>query len=229
MAVVPKTKAGKVAWFKSRLSLWEANSVAMGSSASEITAFAALVSAAEAAVNEQTESETAFRGKVEAADEAVAAMDVAGATIISEVRTKARTAGPVVYQLSGIPVPLTPSPKGDPGTPEALKVELDGNGGLILTWRCSNPPGAQGTFYQVFRNDTGNAAGPFTSLGVAGGKKFIDESVPMGATAIVYKIRAIRTTAGGMWATFNVVFGSNAGGGTMVTAVADTTAPKLAA
>lgn len=230
MAVVPKTKAGKVAWFKSRLSLWQTNAVAMGSSAAEVTAFAALVSAAEAAVNDQAESETAFRGKVEAADDAVAAMDVAGATIISEVRTKARTAGPVVYQLSGIPVPPTPSAKGDPGTPTDLKAQLDGNGALILTWKCVNPAGVQGTFYQVYRNDAGNIAGPFTALGVAGAKKYVDDTVPAGATAIVYKIRAIRTTAAGMWATFNVVFGSNTGGGgAMVTAVADSTAPKLAA
>jgi hypothetical protein len=54
--------------------------------------------------------------------------------------------------------------------------------------------------------------------------------ITAGATAIVYKIRAIRTTAAGLWATFNVVFGSNTGGGGMtVSAVADSSAPKLAA
>ena len=228
MGLVPRTKAGKVAWFKSKLALWQANAVAMGSSVAEITAFAAKVDAAEVALNEQAESETAFRGKVETADELIEAMDVAGATIIAEVRTKSRTAGDVVYQLSGIPVPPTPSPKGDPGTPTDLKAQLDGNGALILTWKCVNPAGVQGTFYQVYRNDTGNVAGPFAALGVAGGKKYIDGTVPAGATAIVYKIRAIRTTAAGMWATFNVVFGSNTGG-TMVTAVADNNPPKLAA
>ena len=64
MALVPDTKAGKVAFYKSRLALWTENSVAIGSSAAEITALSALVTAAEAAVLDQDEKHETARSYV---------------------------------------------------------------------------------------------------------------------------------------------------------------------
>ena len=61
-----------------------------------------------------------------------------------------------------------------------------------------------------------------------GKKEFIDDSIPAGKTALMYKIQAVRSTAVGDWATFNVFFGTNASGLTTATLV-EGPATKLAA
>ena len=57
----------------------------------------------------------------------------------------------------------------------------DGNGALIMKWKCANPAGSSGTVYQVFRRIGGT--GEFTYLGGCGTKEFIDATIPAGATA----------------------------------------------
>lgn len=124
----------------------------------------------------------------------------------------------------GISVRATPTPVGDPGTPEALDVALDGAGGLILKWKCPNPAGSVGTMYQVYRRVT--PTGEFTYLGGSGEKKFTDSTIPAGSSQVTYKIQAVRSTAVGLWAQFNVLFGVS-GGGEMTASVE--AAPRLAA
>lgn len=132
--------------------------------------------------------------------------------------------------LAEIPAPATPEPKGPPGTPNTMTVTLNGNGSLNLKWKCPNPAGTSGTVYQVYRRVGGT--GEFTYLGGSGAKLFVDATVPAGATQLTYQIQAVRSTAIGLWATFNVNFGTNVGGGvtaSVTEAVATTQAPKLAA
>jgi len=110
----------------------------------------------------------------------------------------------------GLSVRATPTPVGDPGTPYAFKVMLDG-GTLVLKWKCANPRAARGTIYQIWREVNG---APPTYLGGSGLKKFIDATVPAGSAAVTYKIQAMRSKAVGMWAVFVVSFGI---GGTTAT------------
>jgi hypothetical protein len=152
------------------------------------------------------------------------AMTNAGMAIIEQVRTKARSSGEGVYPLANIPAPATPTPVGPPGTPDTFKVSLDGAGGLILTWKCANPAGSVGTMYQVYRRVT--PTGEFTYIGGTGTREFTDVTVPAGSSQVTYKIQAVRSTAVGLWAQFNVLFGVS-GSGEMTAAVE--TAPKLAA
>jgi hypothetical protein len=80
--------------------------------------------------------------------------------------------------------------------------------------------------YQVFRRNTPD--GEFNYLGGTGDKKFVDSTLPAGSSQVAYQIHAVRSTAVGAWAQFDVSFGVG-GSGTTVTSVVETNAPKIAA
>ncbi len=80
--------------------------------------------------------------------------------------------------------------------------------------------------YQVYRQTT--AEGEFESLGIAGEKKFVDSTIPAGSSTITYKIRGIRPTAAGLWATFQVMLGVGSSG-KLIAKVTPTPATKIAA
>jgi hypothetical protein len=122
----------------------------------------------------------------------------------------------------GLTVPAQRRPGRAPGTPSDFKVTLASDGSLTMTWKCDNG-GVGGTMYQIFRRV--GAVGEFQYVGGAGGKKFIDATVPAGASQVTYQIQGMRSTAIGQWAQFNVNFGTS-GGNALVT---ETQPVKLAA
>jgi hypothetical protein len=125
----------------------------------------------------------------------------------------------------GLNVRAIPAPRPAPGQPTDFKASLvPGEAALDITWKCANPPGTQGTIYQVYRQTTPDA---WVHLGDAGVKRFIDATVPM-AAQLTYKVRGIRSTVAGLWGTFVVTFGADGFGGAM-TASVNEPAPKLAA
>jgi hypothetical protein len=226
MALVPSTKQGKIAFFQSKLTAWQANAVAMGSSVAAITAFQALVTAAADAMTAQDEAESAFRAKVGVADLAVDAMCNAGADVITQVRLKSRTAGDVVFTLAELPIPGTPTPVGTPGLPYKIVATLNPNGSLSFTRKCNNPRGCDGEIYQVYRKV--DATGDYEYLGGSGERKFIDLTVPQGVPSVMYQIQGTRSTSVGLEANFTVNFGTTSGGGGMMTASVVNTTPKPA-
>ena len=116
-------------------------------------------------------------------------------------------------ELLGVTVKSgTHAPKGPPGAVSNFKVQLEGNGAPTLKWTSDNPPGTQGTMYQIWRKI---GDGAFTYCAGTGAKTFTDNNVPVGTSSITYQIQAVRSTAGGPWAQFNVNFGT--GGETSVT------------
>ncbi|MGH7214903.1 MAG: hypothetical protein ACREIT_09080, partial [Tepidisphaeraceae bacterium] len=125
--------------------------------------------------------------------------------IVLQVRSEAAHAGDGVYSLASIPVPAKASPIAPPGKPSAFEAALDVTGALTLTWKCKNPRGSQGTIYQLWRKIDGGA---LTYIGGAGRRRFVDATVPAGSAGVVYQIQAVRSTAKGEWATFNVNLGT---------------------
>lgn len=104
----------------------------------------------------------------------------------------------------GISVRGTPAPRPAPGTPFKFVVTLQSDGSLMLGWKCNNPKGAGGTMYQVFRRV--GTSGDFVYLGGSGKKDFVDATIPAGTSQVTYKIQAVRSTAIGEWAEYNVNF-----------------------
>ena len=149
--------------------------------------------------------------------EAIRSMSEAGADVIQSIRTKAGVDGPGIWTLADLPVPATPSPVAAPGTADSFKAELVQGGALMLSFKCQNPKGAQGTVYQVARQVAGGA---MVILGATGKKTFIDETLPSGLTQVTYKITAIRSTRQGLPAEFTVKFGVGGSGEMTATVIA---------
>jgi hypothetical protein len=227
MGLLPEGHAARIAWFRSRTTIWTSNALVIGTTAAMVTDVDAKATAAADALAAQEAAQNAAKAATQTLRDAMAALTNSGNIVIEQVRTKARTAGDGVYPLANIPAPATGTPMPPPGQPTDLKVALDATGALGLSWKCVNPPGARGTTYNVFRRI--GAVGEFTYLGGSGVKELVDETVPAGAALVMYKIQAVRSTSVGPWNVFNVFFGVDTGGAAMVMSVAVAASPKMAA
>ena len=231
MGLMPKKKIEQLGFCEAHVEPWTDNAVAIGSSAPTVADFSTKTTAARAAYVVKQAAEEAVRNANADFDMALLAATTAAADIIKQVRAKAATSGNSIYTLASLPIPATPAPVGPPGTPEALKIELNPDGSLKMTFKCPNPAGSHGTLYHVFRSTTG-ASDDYTFVGGAGERKFTDSTVPSGLSIVYYKIQAVRTTAIGVAGEFIVRFGNGAAGeGISVTALTPTPtpAPKMAA
>jgi hypothetical protein len=227
MAVVPDKQIEKVQFYENHSEPFTEHATAIGVTSTEVTDLVTKTAAARAAYDAQQTARQAAKAATESFDNAARAMGIAGAALLKKIRAKAeQTGNPDVYTLAQIPAPPTPSARPAPGTPTNLTIKLDGNGALILKFKCSNPAGTSGTMYQIYRS-VGD--GEFQYLGGCGEKRYVDATVPAGATKLTYQIQAVRSTAVGMWATFNVNFGTNAGGGATASVGSVTASPRIAA
>ncbi|CAN5644026.1 hypothetical protein BH09PLA1_BH09PLA1_34570 [soil metagenome] len=220
MRVVPRNKQPQVQFFMTHLEKWTANSEAIGTTPEMVATLADQTEAARLALVEQQMAQQATRNATLKCQIALERMATTGAAILLQIRARAQTEGAGVYSLALLTAPAKASPIGAPGTPTEFTYMLDTRGALKLRWKCKNPRGAVGTIYEVRRSI--GMEGELTFLGTTGQKRLIDDTIPAGTSRIVYQIRAIRSTAVGDWAMFNVSFGTTS-------ASATTRVAKLAA
>jgi hypothetical protein len=223
MPIVPEKAADKITWFEAHHAPFTANATAIGTTTAEVSALAALVTAARARQVAQIAAQEAARTATNEYNNAVAAMALAGSDILIKVKARAATGGHAIYDLAQIPPPATPSPVGPPGMPTAFRVALKPDGALELSWKCANPRGSAGTIYQVLRKI---GAGEFSVIGGSGTRKFVDGTVPAGVASVVYRVQAIRSTQVGTANDVTVNFGVSGGGQATASAAPQ---PKLAA
>lgn len=224
---VPNGKNAKISYFEAKAPIWVTNAAALGVPVALANSLQTKATAARAAFDAQQAAKAAWLTALGDCNIACAEMAQVGGQVVTLIRGTAKVEGDSIYTLAGLPIPPVPSPVPPPGQPYDPKTVLDGNGAVILTWKCANPPGAQGTTYQIYRQFSENDTPVYLS-GV-GEKKFVDATIPAGATLVVYKIQAVRSTAVGLWATFTVQFGTNAGGEATASVSSAASAPKLAA
>jgi hypothetical protein len=208
MSLVPRKFAERIQFFEDHIPPWTTNAVAIGTTTTAVSSLETQTQAARDAYDAQQAAQQAAEAATDALRQAVATMSNTGAAIIEQVRTKARSVGDSVYPLAEIPAPAIPGPTGPPGKPTEFGAELTELGQLKLKWKCANPVGTTGTVYQIWRRV--NGAEP-TYLGGSGSKDFVDNTIPAGVTSVIYMIQAVRSTAVGEWATFNVNFGTGSG------------------
>jgi hypothetical protein len=223
MSVLPKAKVARIEFCEQHNTPWSTNAVAIGTTTTAVTDLATKAAAARDAFNAQQEAQNAAKSATNTFNMAVEAMTAAAAEIIKQIKTKAGIDGNGVYSLADIPVPATPSPMGELGTPHSFKAELGVTGELALTWKNTNPVGASGVVYQIWRRAT--PTGEFEYLGGVGEKKFVDATIPAGSSEVAYQVQAVRSTSVGPFAEFSVRFGA---AGSTTTTVTEAQ-PKLAA
>jgi len=229
MSVVPQKTVDKIQFFEDHIAPWTTNATAIGTTTTAVTALDTKTQAARDSYTAQQVAQAVAKAATETLKQAVAEMATSGSAIIDQIRAAAKNTGDGVYPLAQIPAPATPSPVGAPGQPNNFAVELAADGALTINWKCANPVGCVGTIYQVWRRTT--ADGEFAYLGGTGERKFVDATIPAGSSQVTYQMQAVRSTAAGPWAQFNVNFGTGAGAGAgaMSAAVVETAEIKRAA
>ncbi|HMN41925.1 MAG TPA: hypothetical protein PKE29_13860 [Phycisphaerales bacterium] len=227
MPIVPTTYLGKIEFYEAHIPVWTAAPAAIGLVAADCTLLDARIKAAREAYTLQQAALDAAKSATEKMHLAVKAMHALGSADIAKIKAFAdATNNPGVYPAANLPAPATPTPVGPPGTPSDFIVTLMQSGAVNLRWKCANPTGGGGTNYKIQRRVGG---GGFALMGITGVRTFTDETIPAGASGVVYQITAFRSTTSGMPAQFNVNFGVG-GDGTVFATVTEVTTPmKMAA
>jgi hypothetical protein len=210
MNLVPRNNSGKIQFFKGRLEQWADRAVEIGTSDAAVADLSEKTAIARQAYMEQQAAIQAARAATLRLNNAIDDMASAGASIIMQIKSKARLDGNEIYSEASISPPDKRSPIAEPGKPYMFTTNLDQIGILTLKWKCDNPRGSKGTMYQVFRQivPMGGSPGKFEYIGKSGTKKFVDSTIPMGAGGqITYQVQAIRSTKSGPAAFHTVNFG----------------------
>lgn len=210
MSVLPSKAVDRIAFCEEHVPVWSSAATSIGTTAAAVTDLEAKTVAARDALLAQGEKQEASRAATNDLHLALQAMVDAAADILKQIKAKAAVSGEGIYSLAQIPAPALPSPRPAPGKPTDLRATLDDSGLLNLKWKCANPSGTSGTIYQVWRRI--GPSGDFTYIGGTGTRSFVDATLPAGAAQVTYQIQAVRSTAAGPWAQFNVNFGIGAAG-----------------
>ena len=187
----------------------------IGLTASQVAAFRAATTAAQATETTRGNAEAVARAATNDNNAAFAALKRQAATCVRSIKTFAENNNnPNVYSLAQIPPPADPSAVPPPGQPTNLTVDLDSTTGAItLRWKANNPKGAAGTSYIVRRRLPADPQGNFTFIGVTGVKKYTDNTFTAGPDAVQYTIQGQRSDkAGPESGIFTVSFGRNSQG-----------------
>lgn len=206
-------------WCQAHAPIFTAHATAIGMSSGQATKFAdAVTKAADQTVAQET-ARVAAKTATERTSEAYGDLREKAADAIRTIRTFAlNSSNPnTVYDTAQIPAPVPPSAMPPPGEPSDLRFELaPTTGELTLRWKCTNPPGANGTSYIIRRKLPGDA--DFSFLGVAGAKKFIDTTLIAGPDWVQYCVQGQRSgLSGPVSNALTINFGRAPGGGMSVT------------
>jgi hypothetical protein len=234
MPTVPSDRLAKLAFYEAHAPVWAPVATSIGLTSAAVTALSTAATNARTCYTAHVAAQAAAKAATAAFYDSIRTLHSApgmGADMIQQIKTKAQmTNNPNVYVLAQIPAPAVPAPAPAPGTPTDFTVALKQDGSLELKWRCPNPAGVSGTIYQVLRRVSG-ATAEFSLVGATGTRKFIDNTLPAGASPVTYQVTAVRSTASGDPAQFTVSFGTGGSGGATIESVVggDGTRVKMAA
>ncbi len=209
MSIVPTSRLGKVEFYEIRISPWASNALAIGLDVSNVTALGTATGAARVAYNEMIAARTASRVATQNFYDMVSTMHSNpgfGSDMIDTIKNFAQTSDDDnVYVLAQIPGPTPPGVIPAPGIPFGFRAGLLQDGSVELKWKSSNPPGAVGTVYEIFRSIDGAA---MTYVDTAGKKTFTDTTLPDGCGPVTYRVTGVRSTLKGDPGQFTVQMGT---------------------
>jgi hypothetical protein len=183
-----------------------ATPTAFGLTAAQATAYAALNDAYATAYLAAEDPSTRTQGQTAARRTARQNLVVMASNLAKIIQGTPTVTDQQKIDL-GISVRATPTPMGPLGQARNFKVVLDPASGIVnLTWKCTNPRGATGAVYQLYRRL--GSTGDFQYMGGVGEKKYTDAAVPSGTAQVQYQIQAVRSTSVGPWALCIVNFGT---------------------
>lgn len=219
-SVIPTSKPEFLAFCAAHEEVWTTNAALIGLPPSLVSAWKDLVSTAQDSYAASIESRLMAKAKTGIADDDVAAARASTAELVRLIKNFAIVSGnPKVFDFAQIPEPTPPSELPPPAQPADLRATLNIDGSLKLTWKAENAKGVNGVVYTIFRRIGGGASTPWENLAAQGGREFTDDSLPLGVGdgIVQYQIQGRRgTRTGPMSNLFTVLFGTVAGGGSVV-------------
>jgi hypothetical protein len=198
MSTIPYDSREQVlVWCAARVEAFAAHQEAVGLSPSQVEEFTALT----ALLAEHEREAAEARARAEAAtlrvNSTFARLRKAMVNAVADVRREAEATGnPQVYALALVPPRAFGKPAPAPQRPTQLAAQLanagSSEGGLVLSWQCRQPRNVRGTMYIVSRQLPGDTT--FTTLGIVGARRFVDETLPAGVGEVTYTVQAVRGT-----------------------------------
>ncbi|MEQ8318576.1 MAG: hypothetical protein RIE77_03680 [Phycisphaerales bacterium] len=186
---MPQDRGDALSWVEQHLDPWTENQAAIDLSADQVAAITLLAQTARTKLTEAGEARSAAKAATAAWHEAADQMKSYASDLILELKSYARgEGGDVVYQLAQISKRADPSEAPPPSVPSDLRSTVTNEGGVKLNWKGKGPTG---TRYHVVRQLPGELA--FSFIGDTSDKVFTDDTVPSGATPVVYQIIAVHT------------------------------------
>lgn len=171
--------------------LWEPTPANFGVTTNQVKALKDAAAAALQAYDSAQAARKAAKDATAAQTEALRQMRTVGRSDVNTIKAFIEQSGnPKLWAEAGLTPPATPGTVANPTAPFDLRGTLDQQGNFTLKWKSSQPTGASGTVYSIYRGI--NNAEP-TLLDTVGPRQFVDETIPAGSTGVVYYIRAKRS------------------------------------
>ncbi|VAX36148.1 hypothetical protein MNBD_PLANCTO03-174 [hydrothermal vent metagenome] len=188
MAVLPEPLLQQIEFFEQRLGAWAADPAAIGLTGPQVADLASETIAARASYNLAQAARIASRDGTVDFHTDTGTMATTGRGLIKEIKAFAQsTEDDSVYSKASIPPPADPTPAGPPETPTDVSGFINGDGAVELTWKGTL---AYSTFYEILRKLDDETS--WNLISSVGDKKFLDDTLSAGCTAVQYRIRAKR-------------------------------------
>jgi hypothetical protein len=222
MGVLPETLIEQIEFCEAHLPVWTATPTAIGLTAAQVTALAAMTGTARKSYNDAQIARDASKAATLEMKADGGIMRNQAAALIRSIKTFAEAqANPdAVYANAQIPAPQPPAPLPLPGKPTNLLVTLLPSGAITLSWDADNAAASSGAFYNISRKLPGSTN--FVGIGGAPGStsssrrmSFTDGNIPTSAAAsgAQYIIQGQRGTQVGIASeAITVQFGVDGGG-----------------
>lgn len=197
--LIPDTPAQRIDFFRARIDAWKVAPDAIGLSRSDVEALEDAIDLAESRLTNAQSMKQAALAATGQFHDAAAEMTRLGRIAVRAVKVKAARDGANVYRLAEIDPPDTvPTRRGAPLTPVLRSIRLRSGGRIELKWRPpdrnSGTAFAGNTSFIIERSliPPDSAPGPWSLIGLANDRVFIDRNVPPGMATLRYRITAMR-------------------------------------
>lgn len=216
MPRLPETISELVRFCALHEAQWREQFDAVGLTLEQVDALKAALVQAREALQRQTQVHLAARAATLVANERVDDLRATAAALLRSITTFAgaqdQAQSADVYARAQIDPARRRTPPAPPGQPTGITAALGVRGEVTLKWKCKNPPGGH-VVYVINRRVRAAGSDAFSRarhLGVSGTRAFTDDSIPAGAAAVTYTIRAHRgQTMGPMSAVYTAQFGAD--------------------
>lgn len=229
MTVLPETTLRRIEFCEAHVPQWGLSPASVGLTPAQVASLAARTAAARVALREAEMAREASLAATLRLHAAAAAMSEDAATLIRQIKAFAELQAntDAVYVAAQIPVPAARLPLAPPGVPTDLRVALNSDGSVTLSWKAKGSTASTGAFFVVSRKVLGQRS--FVAVGGTPGTtnfarraSFTDTTLPASAAGVgvEYTVQGFRgDRAGEVSGAITVQFGVGSGEGASVVGV----------